>query len=127
MYLNTKYPKTINIRCEDFINTHDIWHYFNYEISQFETIINKLSKEEKERCLIVISSNAKLISLHNAVILLRRVISKNRKNAVKELGAELLNHWSNSIDLDYVKGIIPECAATLELGELHNITDKIES
>lgn len=123
MYLNTKYPKIINIRGEDFVNTRDIWYYFNYEISQFETIINKLSKEEKEKCLIVIGSTTKLISLHNAVVLLRRVISKNRKYVVKELGEELLNHWSNSIDLNYVKGLIPEFIATMGLSELHNITD----
>lgn len=120
MYLNIKYPKIINIRGGHFVNTHDIWRYFNYEISQFETIINKLSKNEKENCLIVINSTTKLISLHNAIILLRRVITKNRKYAVKELGEELLNNWKSSIDLDYVKGLIPELMATIGLSELHN-------
>lgn len=112
LQINQEYPKLINIYRKKFVELKAIKDFLQYSSSGITVIIRNFSKEEINSCIIT-KSNSKIISLHNAVVLLKRIIKTSAKYKTKQLAGKLLVHWRTVIDVDSVNFLIPKTNAKL--------------
>lgn len=112
-YIQTKsFPKTVNISRKKYVEIKAIKDFLEYSSSNINILTRNLTKEERNSCILT-KSNVKLISLHNAVVLLKRVIKISAKYKTKQLAGRLLVHWRTIIDIDSVNILKPEMSKRL--------------
>lgn len=111
-YIQTKsFPRTVNISRKKYVEIKAIKDFLEYS-SSINVLTRNLTKEERNSCILT-KSNVKLISLHNAVVLLKRVIKISAKYKTKQLAGRLLVHWRTIIDIDSVNILKPEMSKRL--------------
>ncbi len=102
-----KYPTISTINDKQYLKLKDIRNYLQYSSQNLKVLTCNLSEWENKYCTIT-SQNTKLISLHNAIVLMKRVVKKNSRINVIQLAKRLLNYWNSIIDIDSIDMMINE-------------------
>lgn len=123
VHIQTKnFPKIVNISRKKYFEIKAIKDFLEYS-SSINVLTCNFTKKERDSCILT-KSNVKLISLHNAVVLLKRVIKISAKYKTKQLAGRLLVHWRTIIDIDSVNILMPEMSKRLNRSSLVSAENK---
>lgn len=96
-----KYPTISTINHKQYLKLKDIRSYLQYSSQNLRVLTCHLSDWENKYCTTTCQAT-KLISLHNAIILIKRVIKKSSKINRKNLAKTLLAYWNSIICIDSI-------------------------